>query len=284
MSLKNPVKYPVKHYSHLDAGAPQTADADGAIKTILKACLVTGYGTKEGAGWTALFDDAFRIVLRRPLRTGNPPDIKIENGIINGVASHRLVSQDNPTGLDDANNLTSVKALFRDRFVGSEWHLVVSDFGFLFTYQMGSYYSTEARNSFLYCGSAQKMRDADVDLFIANTFNSLKDDGTINNSAGFLNSDSVIKDMRQGGIYDQKLYMSMDVPETHFNNDYLAQQIIIQSRMILPFCCSLPSQYDNTPTNIVSISGRSMLRSVNLVKGQYVNPRAFYIPLDSWEL
>ena len=111
MSLKQPVQYPVKYYSHLDAGAPQLADTDGVIKTILKACLVTGYGTKAGAGWTALFDDAFRIVLRRPLRTGNPPDIKIENGVINGVASHRIVSQDNPTGLSDANELASVNLL-----------------------------------------------------------------------------------------------------------------------------------------------------------------------------
>ena len=49
MSLRNPVKYPVKYYSWQDNQAPQLSDADGVIKTILKACLVTGYGSKAGA-------------------------------------------------------------------------------------------------------------------------------------------------------------------------------------------------------------------------------------------
>lgn len=50
MSLRNPVKYPVKYYSWQDDQAPQLSNVDGVIKTILKACLVNGYGSKAGAG------------------------------------------------------------------------------------------------------------------------------------------------------------------------------------------------------------------------------------------
>lgn len=55
MSFLNPISEPVLMYSSTDANAPQinyAARAAGDVKTVLKACLVTGYGTKQGAGWT----------------------------------------------------------------------------------------------------------------------------------------------------------------------------------------------------------------------------------------
>lgn len=58
MSLLTPVKVPVKVYRWDDAGAPVLDKTPGCMMTIFKACLVTGYGTKEGAGWTMPFEDA----------------------------------------------------------------------------------------------------------------------------------------------------------------------------------------------------------------------------------
>lgn len=54
MSFLNPTPVPVRLYSHTDNEAPQLPANNwtGALKTILKACLVTGYGGKPGAGWT----------------------------------------------------------------------------------------------------------------------------------------------------------------------------------------------------------------------------------------
>ena len=55
MSFLNPISEPVLMYSSTDANAPQinqNARAAGDVKTVLKACLVTGYGSKQGAGWT----------------------------------------------------------------------------------------------------------------------------------------------------------------------------------------------------------------------------------------
>lgn len=55
MSFLNPVNEPVLMYSSMDDQAPKinyAARAAGDVKTVLKACLVTGYGTKQGAGWS----------------------------------------------------------------------------------------------------------------------------------------------------------------------------------------------------------------------------------------
>ena len=286
MSLKQPVKYPVEYYSHLDAGAPQLADADGVIKTILKACLVTGYGTKEGAGWTALFEDDYRIVLRRPLRTGNPPDIKIENGVINGVASHRIVSQDNPTGLSDANELASVNLLARDHTTGLKWYLIVSDFGFLFCYPMGTegYGSSNNPKHMLYCGSLKKMRDEDPDFFVTSTVDTIERDGRAQGYAhGFISERSSLKDMRTGVSNKKFYYVDMNTTERYFNGDYIMQPLIFDAKAIMPFYCALSKRYEGITTSSIVSDSRLMLRYLNRIY-EDATARVFYIPLDYWEL
>lgn len=55
MSFLNPVSEPVLRFSSTDVGAPQinyNARVAGDIKTVLKGCLVTGYGAKASAGWS----------------------------------------------------------------------------------------------------------------------------------------------------------------------------------------------------------------------------------------
>lgn len=55
MSFLNPVNEPVLRFSSTDADAPQinyNARVAGDIKTVLKACLVVGYGDKPSAGWS----------------------------------------------------------------------------------------------------------------------------------------------------------------------------------------------------------------------------------------
>lgn len=57
MSFLNPVNEPVLRFKSTDAGAPQidyNARVAGDIKAVIKACLVTGYGTKASAGWSVV--------------------------------------------------------------------------------------------------------------------------------------------------------------------------------------------------------------------------------------
>ncbi|GEM_PF-4265948 len=286
MSLKQPVQYPVKYYSHTDADAPQLADADGIIKTILKACLVTGYGDKEGAGWTSLFEDDYRIVLRRPLRTGNPPDIKIENGVINGAASHRIVSQDNPASIDDTNELSSVFTMMRDSKCGKEWYCVVTDFAFLLCYQISESGADISRNNAFFVGSVKKLQDADQDIFFL--WKNPKETGTGNGNYAYALLDDKVAyvNARTKTEYLSKNYLTIDATEKEINNDYFAQKVLVDKVAELPFFTSVSNQYNSTliATSNVSINGRQMLRYVNAQYHIYGFKRALYIPLDYWEL
>lgn len=57
MSLLTPERVPVKVYRWDDADAPQLDKTPDCMAIIFKACLVTGYGAKEAAGWTMPFED-----------------------------------------------------------------------------------------------------------------------------------------------------------------------------------------------------------------------------------
>lgn len=57
MTFLNPDWQDAKIYRWDDGDAPQIGNTANSVITILKACLVTGYGSKQGAGWTMPFED-----------------------------------------------------------------------------------------------------------------------------------------------------------------------------------------------------------------------------------
>ena len=50
-------RVPVTVYRSTDEGAPQLSAAAGSLKTVLKACLTNGYGTKQPLGWEMQYED-----------------------------------------------------------------------------------------------------------------------------------------------------------------------------------------------------------------------------------
>ncbi|WP_413520591.1 hypothetical protein [Psychrobacter glacincola] len=61
-------------YSSQDSGAPQLSVGSGILNTVIKGCLVTGYGDKAAAGWEAVYEDMATYKLA--IRPKNPKSIK----------------------------------------------------------------------------------------------------------------------------------------------------------------------------------------------------------------
>lgn len=289
MSLRNPVRYPVKYYSWQDDKAPQLTDADGVIKTILKACLVTGYGTMQGAGWTALFEDAYRIVLRRPLRTGSPPDIKIENGTFSvggsNVTRHRIVAQDNPASLDDTNELYSVNLLARDSNVVNEWHCFVTDFAILLFYKMSESTNGSDGNHLnaIYIGSMQKLDDGRDEPFFVYQNPNVSVNGTTSYGYALLDNATGFIDVKTKKKLVNKCFLTISGAELSINNDYFAQKVLLDNVAVLPFLTSMTNNYVDKVQKQVSINSRNMMRIYNVPYG-YDFKRPLYVPIDYWEL
>ena len=84
MSFLNPTPAPVRLYSHTDSEAPQLPANDwtGALKTLLKACLVTGYGGKPGAGWTLREESDNKAIFRAGDPATSPVELEVDSGNI----------------------------------------------------------------------------------------------------------------------------------------------------------------------------------------------------------
>lgn len=67
-------------YSSTDASAPVLLDGVGSLANVLKKCLVTGYGTKAGLGWTQKYisPDGYQVVFRNK---GTGFFLKVNNSI-----------------------------------------------------------------------------------------------------------------------------------------------------------------------------------------------------------
>lgn len=290
MSLLLPEKFPVKFYSWKDQDAPQLQDVYGCIKTILKACLVTGYGDKESAGWTSLFEDDYRIVLRRPLRTGNPPDVKIENGIINGVASHRIVLQYNPGSIDDTNEKISTYLNARDKRPESQWYLMATDFAFILCYQMLQDAAAGKKNYALFVGGMQNLYKTQSEVFCMSVDPTIMSSGISRNhysAQRVFDQANVFKDVN-GNTLSNLITMSYgnsqyNIPEL-LDGEYCIHRPILHDKYLPPYFLSVgtyKTEY-GIESKIVTVAGRKMLRYVNML---WSTPtRIAYIPIDYWEL
>lgn len=74
-------KKPVTVFSSSDTDAPTLTTDAGSLKTLLKACLVTGYGDKQGLGWQMVFEseDMNTAVFKSADPTASGYCLKVDN-------------------------------------------------------------------------------------------------------------------------------------------------------------------------------------------------------------
>lgn len=132
MSFLNPISEPVKRFKSTDAGAPQinyNAPTAGNIKTVLKACLVDGYGTVPSAGWTAVneVDNVCEFV--SPSADMSNYRFGIDDSVWNKIIWY-YKHQD--IRINPANNSPDRVLRFIDKtHVSNGWQLFVTDLGLL---------------------------------------------------------------------------------------------------------------------------------------------------------
>lgn len=282
MSLLLPTRYPARLYSSSDSDAPQITNADGAIKTILKACLVTGYGDRASAGWITLFDDGNQMVLRLPdaVQAIGCPDLKVENG----DGKYRIVSQNNPTGLDDATEIASVPLLSRSSYLLPEWHLIATDIGFVFYYKMGEEGYTFESSQLGHILTVGLLSAADAtysSVFAANYMTVIS--ATTGKSSpwmsGFLDSRNIVKNLLNNQDLTNKSYLDFGV-----NN----ADIDVCSRITVgAYCTNLfASLFSDVKQDnaVIAINNRQFLRVANNSYQASYGNRNIYIPVDYWEL
>ena len=72
-------RVPVTVYRSTDEGAPQLSAAAGSLKTVLKACLTNGYGTKQPLGWEMQYEDGHAACWRSQHNRATGAVLSVDN-------------------------------------------------------------------------------------------------------------------------------------------------------------------------------------------------------------
>lgn len=112
---------PVTVFSSDDAGAPILTKDAGSLKTLLKACLVTGYGSKASLGWQMLFEsvDTKSAAFASQDPTSSKFVFKIDNG---NITTAKLSAYQSMTDI-----LTGVNPIVVDQLYdlhATSWRLI----------------------------------------------------------------------------------------------------------------------------------------------------------------
>lgn len=155
MSLLTPERVPVKVYKWDDVGAPALDKTAGCVATIFKTCLVTGYGTKESAGWTMPWEDtAAGIKVLRP-EVGPHTDFYLRLSADTGTemaAQVYLNMTDANTG--DLKLQCATPFKYGKGNVSGKWLLIASGRGVWFLCEQNESDDVTKTGSYFFCGDA----------------------------------------------------------------------------------------------------------------------------------
>lgn len=201
--LFTPTPSPVTVYQSSDPNAPILDRSPNCLSVILKACLVTGYGKKSGAGWTMPFESTTDgIKVFRP-KVGAEFDyfVKVNNdtGREVNISIHSQM-----TDIDNGNKLMELFTPFKygiGKKTGEKWVLVASDRSFIFLHETANAIQTDKSGTFLICGDTAKNTIGQRGVFLCHTGGRWEvDDHDRYNFVG--------KHTNSGGNVESRLYLT----------------------------------------------------------------------------
>ena len=144
-----PEKIPVKAFYSTDANAPNLDKTANCVATIIKACLVTGYGSIEPAGWSMPYEDLqVGVKVLRPLvsaeqdfylrlsaDTGKQLTAQVYTSMTDINTGDLKLQCDTPFYYNGGNNVTG------------RWALIACERGFWFFCEV-----TATTGYYFYCG------------------------------------------------------------------------------------------------------------------------------------
>lgn len=141
-------RYPVTVYRSTDPNAPRLDHTPNCLLTILKACLVTGYGEKQGAGWSMPFESDDKKVLRPALSPYTDFYLKLSNDNGRQMTPQVYI---NMTDMDHGELKLQLDTPFttvtHDDVVSNAWLVIACERGFWLLTSPNN-----KRGFFLYCG------------------------------------------------------------------------------------------------------------------------------------
>ena len=295
MSFLNPVSEPVKRFSSTDAGAPQinyNARVAGDVKTVLKACLVTGYGAKASAGWSIVNEVDHVAEFVSPSVAMSDYRLGIDDTSASSTTWYYQYqdARVNPTYNAPIKSINAINKTSAE----NGWQLFVTDLGILLLETFMNSYVNKLSNRITYLGQAKSalIDNTGVNICFFNTGHS----GALGGPEYLYTSMTHIKlGVYNGTLYDSTPMLTNGSQEHGISSLDLVSSIYIRTNSALlgqlpPFMSGITNQrVDAFGVSVVTLDSREMLKvsagyaSYNGADESYRYDRTYFISTDYWE-
>lgn len=284
----NPTPSPVTVYQSSDPNAPILDRSPNCVSVILKACLVTGYGKKTGAGWSMPFEnETDGIKVFRP-QVGAEFDyfVKVHNDTgreVNISIHHQM------TDIDTSQKLIELATPFKygiGQSTGQNWLLLATDRSFVFFYQTANRLQADKSGTFLICGDTGKNTVGQRGIYLHHTGGDWGVDDTDRYNIVLNNSNN------RGGNVASKLYLPhLDktvIPtfKALFDGkEQVGTHAICIPLMLLvenEFC---PLPFVLLPSNTNAVNGQAIIHTSQSFVAHYCATRELscvFVPTQTW--
>lgn len=185
MSLLTPERVPVKVYKWDDASAPALDKTAGCMATIFKACLVSGYGTQQGAGWTMPWEDTAAGV--KVFRSGASPDtdfyLRCSGDSGTEMAAQVYLNMTN-ANTGDLKLQCATPFKYAKKNSTGKWLLIACPRGFWFFCEQSYSGAANQTGAYFYCGKTTTSLSSDSLTYLQHTGGGY-DDGDFSSIMGF---------------------------------------------------------------------------------------------------
>lgn len=281
-----PQKVPVKVYLSTDKDAPRLDRTPNCVATILKACLVTGYGDKEGAGWTIPFEDTSKGI--KVFRPEISPHADFFMRVSNDTGREMTVQvYQNMTSVDDGDLKLQCDTAFKyavGSVTSNKWMVIACGRAFWVFCETAKRVTATQSGTHLYCGDTAKISVGETAIYLKHTGGSWgigdHDRYTILNGNG--NSGSTI-----GKLFHDKTNTSANAdPVSLFKGDkvqstytLLTPVLLMSDDEVFALPIYAPSTINLHNYENLHAFGRTL---INHATGTY-SRNNFLIPTDYWE-
>ena len=229
----NNLEMPVTLYRSTDDDAPALTKAN--LSLILKACLVTGYGNKPGAGWTMPYEDAAasKRVLA-PAKSGELDSylrVHDQSGV-SRVAAYRQMSD-----IDNGEAILELATPYKHG-QGNQWSgrwAVVASARSVIVWVEGGYDSPGRNGMMLYYGDTGSAHDGSRCLLLAHSGGGYGDGST---SSLFYyetaNASAKAKSYRDGDGATEQDFLSLFGSPRETAGQYLAPVLMQRGGLLYP--------------------------------------------------
>lgn len=121
----NDLYLPARVYLHTDQDAPALTASN--LSLVLKACLVTGYGSKPGAGWSMPFEDA--ATGKRVFRPATHGNLDNYLRVVDGNTQAVVQSYSDMSDIDNGNKALelSLPYMYAKRNFTGRWAIIATE-------------------------------------------------------------------------------------------------------------------------------------------------------------